>query len=238
MKTSNKVLLSLFIAVLLIITSIHVALTQKYKNGKFTIARSGPKKDSITIKPVNYVRLNGLENVVLVPSDSYRLELEKNMPLSFRYYVSGDTLIVTGDTSISSGSDNNRHRIYQEISLHLPEFSMIVAENTSLSIVGKLDTTKGGVTRVELNESRLLFGNRINEQDAAMYFGDVFVTAKQRSEVDLSSNKIHFNTLSFELEKSIFRDNEVGGIKNLMIKADDSSLVQISGQNLQKLKFP
>lgn len=236
MKTSNKILLSLFIAVLLILTGIHVALTQKYKNGGFTLSKSGDNRNSVTIKPVKYVRLNGLGNVELVPSDASRLEHEKNMPASFRYYVTGDTLVVTGD-SISSlpGERNDRGNIQQEITLHLPALAMIVAENTSLVMHGKSDTAQGVATRIELRESRLYFGNRRNKNNAATYFDNLVVSAKQRSEIELTSNNIHFSTLAFELEKSIFRDNEVD-IKNLSIKADDSSLVQISGRNLQKLK--
>ena len=237
MKTSNKILLSLFIAVLLIVTGIHVALTQKYKNGQFTITHSGPKKDSIVLQPVKYVRLRSLENVLLVPSDSYRLEVSKNMPSSFRYAVSGDTLVITGDSSTSSGDawDIGR-RTHGDVTLHLPEIALIVAQNTSLKIEGRSDTARGAATRIELSESALEFSNELNKGNIARYFGDVFISAKQGSEVVLSPNKIHFNTLSFELEKSIFRDNESGDIKNLMITTDDSSLVQVSGHNLKKLK--
>ncbi|RYY22565.1 MAG: hypothetical protein EOO04_15555, partial [Chitinophagaceae bacterium] len=124
MKTSNKILLSLFIAVLLITTGIHVALTQKYNSGQYAITKTGPKRDSISIKPVKYVRLNGVENVILVPSDSYHLELEKDMPAHFRQYISGDTLVITGDISVIPGDNSkNNLRIYEEVKLYLPELS-------------------------------------------------------------------------------------------------------------------
>jgi hypothetical protein len=237
MKTSNKILLSVFIAVLLIVTVIHVALTQKYKNGQFTITNSGPKKDSIALQPVKYVRLRSLENVVLVPSDSYRLEVGKNMPSSFRYAVSGDTLVITGDSSTSPGETwDFRKRTDGDVTLHLPEITLIIAQNTSLEIEGRLDTASGAATRIELWGSTLLLGNQLDTGTVGTYFGDVFITAKQGSAVSLTPNKIHFNNLSFELENSSFRDNESGDIKNLMITTDDSSLVQISGHNLKKLK--
>lgn len=236
MKTSNKILLSIFIAVLLILTGIHVALTQKYKNGAFTVTTSEPKKDTIDLKPVKYVILKNIVNVVMVPSDSYQLEVDKNQASSFQYTVSGDTLMITGDSSTSSVDDRDSRRgSFGEVILHLPEMSLITAENSSLELEGRLDTARAADTHIELRGSMLLFRNQSNQGIVPRYFGDVFITAKQRSEVGLSPNKIYFDTLSFELEKSIFRDNE-GDIKRLIIKADDSSLVQVSGRNLQKLK--
>jgi hypothetical protein len=236
MKTSNKILLGLFIAALLLITGIHVALTQRYKNGRFVVTRSGQNRDSIVIKPVKYVNLSGLENVIVLPSASYRLEVQKNMPSTFRYHVSGDTLVVTGNAGASStGDEDNRIRIYEEVRLYLPLASTIRAENTNLSISGNLDSAQGTSTRIELIQSRLSFRNRFNENEDALYFGDVFVNAKQHSEVELSSDNIHFDTLSFDLEKSVFRDNETGNIKNFIVKADDSSVVQVTGLNFKKL---
>jgi hypothetical protein len=236
MKTSNKILMGLFIAVLLLIISIHVALTQKYKDGRFVVTKPGQNRDSITIRPAKYVKLIGLENVAVIPSGSFRLEVAKNTPSSFRHYVSGDTLVLTSGNGASSAADDfNRVRIYQEISLYLPQVSLIQAENTNLSITGQTDSAQGTTTRVELIQSRLSFRHRSAENEAARYFGDVFVTAKQGSEVELSSSNIHFDTLAFELEKSTLRDIEAGQIKNLIVKADDSSVVQVSGHNFRKL---
>ncbi|MHA4845543.1 hypothetical protein ACX0G7_15320 [Flavitalea antarctica] len=236
MKTSNKILLGLFIAALLMMTGIHVALTQKYKNGGFLVTKPGQYRDSITIRPAKYIKVIGLENVSVIASESFRLEVAKNMPASFKHYVSGDTLIVTGANGISSGKDQvNKVKIYQEISLYLPQVTGIEAENSNLLLIGDGDSARGNQSRIALLRSRLSFKNRFTENETDRYFGDVFVTAKEGSEIELSSDKINFNTLSFELEKSILRDLQTGQIRNLVVKADDSSIVQVSGQNFKKL---
>jgi hypothetical protein len=239
MKTSNKILIGTLVVVVLLFTAIHFALKRKYNKGEYTVQQSESKKDSITIKPVRFVKLSGLDNVVLVPSYSYRIEVEKNMPSYFKYFVSGDTLVIRGDTTNSSDPNGNKdqRRVYQEISLHLPQMAMIEAENSSLSVTGKMDSAETGIMKFDLTRARLFFTNHYNNNDTAQYFGNVSITAKGRSEVEFSANTVHFNQLNIDLQKSTFRDNEMGDIRQFSLGADDSSLVQVGGANFQKLNI-
>jgi len=237
MKTSNKILLGAFILILLVLSGVHFALVQQYKSGHYTTSRDGSGKDSISLKPVKFVSLNGLDNITLVPSTSYQLQIDKNMPSSFKYYISGDTLVVIGDTSSAIGGNNGSHRrISDEIILHIPAVTLIRAENTSLGIAGTLDSAEAGTTRLDLIKSKVSFENHFRDNDSPQYFGDLLISAKEHSEIEFGANRIHFNTFSCNLVKSSFRDNDLGDIKKLTITTDDSSSVQISGTNLQKLK--
>jgi hypothetical protein len=237
MKTSNKILLATLILVMLVLAAIHFGLTSKYKNGEFTTTiDKGPGKDTIAIKPIRFVKIRNLDNVILVPSYSYRLEVEKDMPSYFKYSVSGDTLFVSGDTTgASSHNLDDRRKIYQEVSLHLPQMKLIEAENSSLNVTGKNDSTQVGIIRLSLIESRLSFDNHFHLNDVAEYYGDVFIAAKEHSEIEFSATTLNFRTLACKLDKSVLRDNKTGNIEKFMVTADDSSEVHLSGRNYEKL---
>jgi hypothetical protein len=237
MKTSNKILLGVFIMILLVSTAIQLALSSKYKRGEFTTENQTARKDSITIKKVSYVSINGLDNVKLIPSEAYSLETEKNMPSYFKYTVVGDTLFLHGDSaSAGSGSMSTGRKVYAEVTLRVPAMALIAVENSNLTLSGKPDSSEIATIRLAVKHSRLSFENSSDINDAQQYFGDVFISAAQDSEIELSSTKLHFKTLTCDLQKSTFRDNQNGNIQKLMISTDDSSEVQLSGVNFQKLE--
>ena len=237
MKTSNKILLATLILIMLAMAGVHFGLRSRYKNGQFTTTTNkGSGKDSIVIKPIRFVKIKNLDNVILVPAYAYRLEVEKNMPSYFKYSVSGDTLYVSGDTTgVASQNIDNRRKIYQEVSLHLPQMKLIEVENSSLSVTGKTDSTQVGIIRLSLTGSRLSFNNHFHLNDSAEYLGDVFITAKKNSEIEFSATTLNFRTLACRLDKSVFRDNDMGNIEKFMVNSDDSSKVQLSGKNYKKL---
>lgn len=238
MKTSNKILLGIFIAVLLILTVIHFTLSSKYKAGDYTIKKNLAGKDSFALKPVKFVKLSGLDNVIVVPSYEFRLETEKNMPSYFKYHISGDTLVVTGDTAVASNGQPEvmEHRkVYQEVSIHVPSVKLIQAVNCTLGMTGKVDSVDVFPIRVELIGSRLSFKNHFHVRDTTQYFGDVYVTAKKESEIELFATTLNFKSFSCDLEASAFRDNQTGNIQRLNIVSDSSSTIQLSGANYQKI---
>ncbi|RYG05457.1 MAG: hypothetical protein EOO02_03790 [Chitinophagaceae bacterium] len=233
MKTSNKILLTVLILVLITFTAVQLTLSSKYKNGQYTTVNVNAGRDSVTIKPVRFIKLKGLDNVVIVPSYAYRLEIQKEMPSYFRYTVVGDTLIVTGDTSFP----NERRRTYEEVSIHVPQMKLIQAENCTVNVTGKLDSVETGLMRFELIQSRMFFTNHYNQKNAQQYFGEVFIKAKQNSEIDFGASTISFKTFACELESSTLRDNQFGKVDKFMVKASDSSSLQLTGSSLQRLNI-
>jgi len=239
MKTSNKILLGVFVLVLLVLTGIHFALNQRYKNGQFvTTTMQDDKQDEIALRPVKHVRLAGLDNVVIEYADSYRIGVGKEMPPLFKYKLSGDTLLMYMDTLEAVNYKNNSRHVFQEVKLFMPAVTLIEADHSSVTIRGKDDSSGIGDTRIELVESKLSFGNQSPESVSGRYFGDVSIVARQSSEVEFLAKGIHFGTLSCELEKSTFRDNDMGDINKFIIKTDDSSKVEVGGANFKKLLVP
>lgn len=236
MKTSNKILLTTFISVLLILTLIHVALNQRYKNGQFTVRDLGPNVETIALKPVKFVKLHSLGHVMISPSDSFKLELSKNMPSGFQHYVSGDTLVISGSSKEQPYSEFETVDMdHPQVKIYLPQVELISASDATLMIGGATDSLKAGIFKIELFQSKVLFGSRGRDDESFMYYGDVSVYAKERSQVELSSRNISFNSLAAKLERSIFSEHVAGKIKTFSITADDSSTIQVAGSNLKKL---
>jgi hypothetical protein len=160
------------------------------------------------------------------------------MPANFKYHITGDTLFVSGDTSTPGDNGfSDRGKVYEEVSLHLPQMKLVTVENSSLGVTGKMDSLEVGLTRLELIKSRVSFKNHFHVNDAPQYFGEVYIVAKNGSEVELAAKTVHFKVLQCELIQSTIRDNETGVIQNFTVKADDSSLVQLGGKNFRKLNI-
>ncbi len=80
MRTSNKIILGIFLAPLVAVTAINLTLYAKYKSGNY-ISMKSVVQDRFTrlvLKNMNRVSVYGLNNFNIIPSDSLKLEIEKN----------------------------------------------------------------------------------------------------------------------------------------------------------------
>ncbi|RYF96099.1 MAG: hypothetical protein EOO02_22585 [Chitinophagaceae bacterium] len=121
------------------------------------------------------------------------------------------------------------------MSIHVPSVKLIQAVNCTLGMTGKVDSVDVFPIRVELIKSSLSFKNHFHVRDTTQYFGDVYVTAKKSSEIELFATTLNFKSFSCDLEGSAFRDNQTGNIQRLNIMSDSSSSIMLSGMNYRKL---
>ena len=80
MKTSNKILLSAFLATLLIIVSVHIALYAKYKNGDYALITDDMWPTNMvtySLSDIKYVSVDNVENVTINAADSSKLQYDK-----------------------------------------------------------------------------------------------------------------------------------------------------------------
>jgi phosphotransferase system IIB component len=245
MRTSNKILLGTFIAILFIITAIHAALYTKYKRNDFVTMTvlHNERYNSYDIKDVQSVLLTGLQNVTIIPADTARLEIEKNDNNDnndnnmMRYQFQHGVLTVKGDTTIIRNDNMPDHiRAYQDVILYLPPIQNIKADFCELVINGKKDKANTSSLAIELHETNLHLGSWNRDNDtAATWFDKVNVVKSQNSSIDISGNII-MKELSLNLEASNFEDGKLT-CDSLFINTDNTSSVKLSGKNIARTKF-
>jgi hypothetical protein len=235
MKTSNKILLGTLLTVLLILTGIHVAMYAKYKSGDFTVSTASSNTDTVDIDPVNFVRITGMENIVIEPSSSFSMLKAKVMPANFKYLISGDTLVITGDTSsYKAGSERQFTRMSEQITLRLPAVEKISAENTSIWLNGTRDSASALNNRFDLAFSTLNLQQEF--ADSRRYFGNLDVTAIGNSRIEMNDYLITIKSLSCTLINSVLEDAPHSILEKISVNFDDYSVIKLNGTNLKKLQ--
>ncbi|MCW3120109.1 MAG: hypothetical protein JWM28_4191 [Chitinophagaceae bacterium] len=239
MRTSNKILLGTFLAILFIITAIHAALYAKYKRNDFITMTSlhNERYNTYDIKDVRSVSLSGLQNVTIIPSDTARLEIEKNENNKVHYQILDGALTIKGDTTImKNNKEPERIRSYQDVILYLPQVQKIKADFCELVIHGNKGIARTDSLAIELNETVLHLGgwNR-NDGTAVGRFNKINVEKTKESSIDITGDLVIKN-MGLNLETSNFEDGSLT-CDSLFINTDNSSSVKLSGKNIAKTKF-
>src|SRR3954469_21074124 len=122
MRTSNKILLSIFLLPLVVLATVNTALYTKYKTGHY-VAMTVVEQERYSrqdLKNISYVAVYGLNNFSVKPADTARLQIEKNENSHLHYSIHGDSLIIHGDSLPNKTRENEIVRSYQTVTLYLP----------------------------------------------------------------------------------------------------------------------
>lgn len=233
MRTSNKIILGIFVAPLLIIASVHIALYAKYKSGNYVMMKTA-KEDRFVrfpLKNIRRVHVMGLNNVNIITSDTARIEYEKGNE-AFQYTVTGDSLYVHGETVVNAGNHQEMDRGYQLVNIYLPGAS-ISADNASIALSGSTDSLKAPSYTIYLTpgaDFRAQYQGR--GDDTRTYFNNLVVEASRAGSLNLAEF-VHIASMTLNVTESEFNDNKAT-IENLQLKADDKSTIILNSRNLKR----
>ena len=96
MKTSNKLLIGGIIAIILLIASIHISLSAKYKNGQYTSVQRQDKSGSAGMEQftgIKKIRIQDVQELRVQCSDKAGIEKNKK---GVTYTQVGDSLVLMG----------------------------------------------------------------------------------------------------------------------------------------------
>ena len=234
MRTSNKIIVGIFLAPLIILTAIHVTLYAKYKSGNY-VSMKKVTEDRFTRLALTHiisVSVYGLNNFNIIPSDTATLEMEKLQNDRLHYVVNGDSLVIRADST--SETNGNFPRNYQAINLYLPGNATIYANNSSIDLFGTADSLKAASYRFTLNNSSDL-ETRQRDDRPTFHFKELLIGATPSCKIALSPG-CRVNSMDLNLQDTEFTDNSAS-IDNLKIIADKKSLITLRGDNLLKLNL-
>jgi len=239
MKTSNKILLGIFLAIILLTTVVQLMVLAKYKRGEYAAFQRDKylAVTKLSIPPVRFVSIIGLGNCVLRNSDSIKLEVEDYNDGKLLYSVKNDTLIING--VVKEKNDNPAKQVpYSKlVNVYVPAAVQVRAAYSIVHLVGS-DTLSIPSYTVHLEKSSsldLIVQNNANTIIGIrqQYFNQLHLSSES-SNIKLVLGAI-VNDLHLQLVNSSIDDKEAE-IKDLSIEADSYSSIKLSGQNIKGLK--
>lgn len=232
MRTSNKIILGIFVAPLIVLAALNLTLYAKYKSGNYVTMEHGNENRvmRLVFTHVMSVAVYGLDNFSIVPADTAALEIEKQDNNRLRYVVQGDSLVIHGD-SLAESKDNGG-RNYRSVKLYLPGDASIIAHNSDVDIDGSKDSLKASSYHFYLNQNSS-FNTREHEQGNARFFKSLQLQATGSSDITLHAG-IRVRQLMLQLEASEFKD-EGASVDSVSVIADKKSLLTLRGDKIQRL---
>jgi hypothetical protein len=239
MRTSNKILAATFIAVLLIITGIHLALYAKYKNHDFITMKNihEERYDSFPLSGIQSVSLSGLQRVTIISSDTAKLEIEKGGDRKLIYAFKNGILTIKGDTTITTSTGSSEKiRGWQDVIIYLPINQIVKSDDCEITFRGSADSSKAPSVTGEMNNTTLQFGTgEYNNNVPTSYFNTILLTKYSHGSFNVSQSVI-IKEMNVNMEASSFEDNDAS-FEGIIINADKSSTLKQSGRNIAKTKF-
>ncbi|MBI3719311.1 MAG: hypothetical protein HY252_12070 [Sphingobacteriales bacterium] len=237
MKTSNKILLGTVAFIMLVFTAIHVALYAKYKKGEFvTVAQLHEENyDKHVIAGVTKVDAWGINNLKIVPSDTFKIELEKNFgkETKITYEQKGDVLVVKGGTTDMNAEGKKQvYRSYSPVTIYLPSNTSLTVNDCEIRFSGATDTTKAFTHIINATNADVSFGEWHRDDKAASYFSNISLTSNGGRVEFLKGAS--FKELNLSLTGNEVEDQGFSAGK-IVLSADDKSKITLKGNNLKKV---
>ena len=236
MKTSNKILLGFFLALILSVTAVHLALYAKFTSGDFVEQQKAKElfTDHHALPSIRFVSITGLGNCSIIASGQPALEIKKsgNSPLVFS--VIKDTLVINGAPQMATAILKNGHRNFQEVRLYLPGNTQINIQYSEVNLKGAADSLAAPSYVIHLLNDAALGMPERQVTGAGLYFNSLQVTASSSKLAlddhtfinDLYIRSVHSR---INLEKAL--------INHKQLNIDSSSSITVSGKNLKSLQI-
>lgn len=180
MKTSNKLLVILLINLVLIPTTIMLALSAKVKSGKYVLGMTEYEKEARAAKPIS---ATGLLKLTAPKGAKLECTIHYSDSVYYRKYGSadkrlsvensGDTLVFSIPSSTAQSKDEDRNEIY--LDLFMPFNGLLMLDGAT----AKLDSVAvdAEIEVAMQNNSILTLGNRERDKNTPLKFASLFVQA-------------------------------------------------------------
>jgi hypothetical protein len=222
MKKSNKLLLGGFLAVVLLISAIHITLYAKYKAGDYTVYHQTeelPSQSFQTFPQILFVSVRDVAGATVRFSDV--AQVEKADENDIQYVQKGDTLLITGKRGV------NEAGMLHPMIFHLPSTATLSLLNSTLSFAGSVTKNENNPV-IYLEKSTAVFSGA----GKPLQFGHVKVVASNGSTLTFKGNT-QVDHLEVQLLNSSIEYSK-GNPGQLSIVTDSLSHISLSSNHLLK----
>jgi hypothetical protein len=230
MKTSNKLLLGIFLTIIILTTAVQLMVYAKYKRSEFTAFKREQfvPMTNVPVPAARFISLKGMGSCAIKPSDTLKVEIQKDNINFIKYHVTNDTLVITG----SSNDPDDRSRNNSLVNIYLPASVQLKGTNCTFRVWGRDDSTSAPSYNISMKNS-YLFINFSGADNTAVYFNQLKVNGES-SRIDLNNHAV-LNDLNLQFTDSRLSDNKAT-IRKLTMESDNTSSIDLSGKNVNALK--
>ncbi len=218
MKTSNKILLALFLLPFITVLLIMLTLHAKIKNGDFITEKQAQEENRITsqLAPFSDIDLSAYKNgrVEIKYSDSFYIHYDKSQKENINVEQQGNKLML----KTNKGSGN-----YHFLTVFCPTFSAL-----------RFDSLEVFVDAMHLANARIDAGAETSLHFAAKA-GKLTLSGQRGSNISFEDTAM-IDTLNLQLSNGATFNNMHGVITRLgEIKLGDSAALNVGGKIMQML---
>jgi hypothetical protein len=234
MKTSNKILLGIFLAIIILTATVQLMVFAKYKRGEYVAFQRDKiiKVASVSLPAARLVALKNLGSCVLINSDTLRFETDKDKVNNISYRVLNDTLIIQCDTTLTADQLQRWVRSYQMVKIYIPAAVQVNAISCDLFIDGAVDSVKAPSYYIQLSKRSQL--NIREKHGVTSYFNRLLINSDQ-SAISLN-NKVIVSDMNLTLALGSRMDYTEATFRKLTLDMDNNSTITLSGMNYKALK--
>jgi hypothetical protein len=234
MKTSNKLLLAIFLTIILLTTAVQLMVYAKYKRGEYVpFQRDNSPITTFTIPPVRVVSITGLGGCEIISGDTAKLEIQDYKNSRVAYKMANDTLIIYDNGEYNSDQIKDGARNWHLVKVYLPDNVQINAQYANLKIGGNGDSAQAPSYTLHLGKNSYLGILNHDRENVNLYYNQLHIISES-SNISFDDHII-IKGLNIKLVDSRFEDQEAL-IGNMTMDADSDSHVSLSGKNVKALK--
>lgn len=231
MKMSNKILLGLFLAILLLSATINLMVYAKYQRGDYVpFVQEERHLASVKLPAAKYVSVTALCGVELINDPAPGFEVHQGQEKGITYRMVGDTLIIMGSTSLPAKieeSECNR----QLLKLRLPSTTEVYAHCADIKIKGSTDSTQAPSYNIHLDKRSFLY---TDNNDDTRYINQLLLWGDDtRFKLD---QHIIVSDLSLKMVNGSRFDDDKGEIRKLTLDVDHNSTIILTGNSIKNIK--
>jgi hypothetical protein len=233
MKTSNKLLLGILLTILILTATVQLMVYAKYQRGEYTPFKREQfiPMTSLPVPAVRFILLKGMGSCAIKPSNTLRVEIQKDNARIIKHHLVNDTLVITGGAQ-NNDDQQELGRNHSLVNIYLPASVQLIGANCSFRTWGADDSASAPIYNISIEHS-YLFISYSGAENALVYFNQLNISS-EGSSIDLDNHAV-FNNLNLQFTDSKLNDQSAT-IRKLAIGADNSSSIELSGKNINALK--
>lgn len=218
MKTSNKILLTLFVLPFVIMISIYTALYGKYKNGEYVTERQIENERSAltSVDAFTTIEMNGSENmhITVKHSDSFAVRVDKQHEDRLQFQSQGGVLTIRAKD----------RQYYFPVTVYCPSFLRLSVDSANVEIGAVVPAA--GITMHIGAEGRVTFNGPADSLTADVKRNGSIVLGNT---ADIKWLNLHMADGS----RFTNEEGEVQQIGNLVL--EDSATLHVNGKTMRMI---
>lgn len=200
----------------------------KFKRGDYTAFKREEftPMTSLAIPPARFISMKGFGTCAVKPSDTLKLEIQKDNIDILKYKVVNDTLVITTGSMDDGGRNNTL------VNLYLPANVQLNGANCTFRVWGTNDLATAPSYNISIQHS-YLFMDFSGAEKKPIFFNQLNLNSVS-SMIDLSGSATVMD-LNLQLTDSKLND-KFAAIRKMTVRSDGNSSIELSGNNANALK--